>query len=350
VIAGIASRSPVFTVPRSLEAETPPERRGVERDNVRLLVATGTGLTHRRFRELPAVLDAGDLVVLNTSATVAAALEGRGADGRATILHVATQLDDGDWVVEVRRADGDGPDLTMRAGAVVRLPGPAELTLTAPYPDSADPPGRLWRATIDPRAGRVDHLAAHGRPIRYGHARERRPLSDYQNVYADEPGSAEMASAGRPFTPELLVRLMAAEVTVAHIVLHAGVSSPEAHEAPAPERFRVPASTARLVAATRAGGGRVIAVGTTVVRALESAALADGRVSARSGWTDLVLGPSRPARVVSGLVTGLHLPQSSHLQLLQAVAGSSLVSDAYGEALTHRYLWHEFGDSMLLLP
>lgn len=291
---------------------------------MRLLVATATEVTHRRFRELPALLRAGDLVVLNTSATVAAALDGRRADGRTAVVHVATELDNGDWVVEVRRSDGQGPDLGLRAGAEIRLPGPATLTLTAPYPDASAPPGRLWRVVIHPRSRRVDFLAAHGRPVRYRHARHEFGLADYQNVYADEPGSAEMASAGRPFTSDLLVRLMAAGVTVAHIVLHAGVSSPELHEPPTPEHFRVPPSTARLVAATRAGGGRVVAVGTTVVRALESAALPDGNVAAAEGWTDLVLDPDRPARVVTGLVSGLHLPESSHLQLLRAVAGASL--------------------------
>jgi S-adenosylmethionine:tRNA ribosyltransferase-isomerase len=159
-----------------------------------------------------------------------------------------------------------------------------------------------------------------------------------------------MPSAGRPFTHRLLVRLMVRGVAVAPLLLHTGVSSPEKHEPPMPERFKVPEATARLVNATRAAGGRVVAVGTTVTRALETVADPSGTVAAGSGWTDLVLGPDRPARVVTGLVTGLHEAEASHLLLLEAVAGRPLVATAYDAAVAERYLWHEFGDAMLLLP
>jgi S-adenosylmethionine:tRNA ribosyltransferase-isomerase len=176
------------------------------------------------------------------------------------------------------------------------------------------------------------------------------PLEAYQNVYATEFGSAEMASAGRPFSERLLVRLMARGVVVAPLTLHTGVSSPEAHEPPAPERFAVPEVTARLVGATRRAGGRVVAVGTTVTRALESATGEDGETRPAAGWTDLVLGAERPARAVTGLVTGLHAPEASHLELLEAVAGAGLVERAYAAAVRGGYLWHEFGDAMLFLP
>jgi S-adenosylmethionine:tRNA ribosyltransferase-isomerase len=178
-------------------------------------------------------------------------------------------------------------------------------------------------------------------------------LTDHQTVYATPTRtgvtSAEMASAGRPFTEHLLVRLMARGVVIAPLVLHAGVSSPEKHEPPMPERFTVPAPTARLVGATRAAGARVVAVGTTVVRALESATDPGGTVHAASGWTDLVLGPDRPARVVDALVSGLHAPEASHLLLLEAVVGPEVVGRAYAAAVEHGdYLWHEFGDSTFL--
>jgi S-adenosylmethionine:tRNA ribosyltransferase-isomerase len=206
------------------------------------------------------------------------------------------------------------------------------------------------------------------------------PLADYQTVFAREPGSAEMPSAGRPFTAQLVTDLITRGVAVAPIVLHTGVSSQEPGEPPQPERFRVPEATARLVNSTRQAGGRVIAVGTTVTRALESATDPDGTVHpdgtihpdgtvdpdstvnsgstvhpgstvrARHGWTDLVLGPQRPARVVTGLVTGWHAPGASHLALLAAVAGDALVERAYAEAVRRGYRWHEFGDSCLLLP
>ena len=169
-------------------------------------------------------------------------------------------------------------------------------------------------------------------------------------MFAREPGSAEMPSAGRPFTTELVTDLVTRGIAIAPITLHTGVSSQDAGEPPQPERYAVPETTARAVNMTRAAGGRVVAVGTTVTRALESAADGGGVIRGRAGWTDLVLGPQRPARVVSGLVTGWHAPGASHLDLLDAVAGADLVDRAYHEAVRARYLWHEFGDSCLLLP
>lgn len=349
-----AGRGPVpsteFTLAPASEASEPPERRGVPRDGVRLLVARPEGILHRHFRDLPELLAPGDLVVVNTSATLPAAVDALREDGRASPIHVSTRLDDGDWVVEVRRRDGAGPDLDVRAGERLRLPGGVRLELREPYPDPAAAPTRLWRATATPAVTPEHYLPAHGRPIGYRHLAGRFPLSDHQTVYAARAGSAEMASAGRPFTSRVLVRMLARGVTVAPVVLHAGVSSPELHEPPAPERFEVPPDTARLVASARAAGRRVVAVGTTAARALETVAGPDGAVRPASGWTDLVLGPGRPARVVTGLVTGLHEPRASHLLLLEAVAGPPLVARAYAAALAAGYLWHEFGDSMLFLP
>ena len=143
---------------------------------------------------------------------------------------------------------------------------------------------------------------------------------------------------------------MARGVTIAPVVLHCGVSSQELGEPPLPERFAVPEDTARLVNSAVWAGRRVVAVGTTVVRALETVAADWGTVRPGCGWTDLVLGPDRPARVVTGLVSGLHPPEASHLLLLEAVAGADLVQEAYAAAVPNGYLWHEFGDSMLFLP
>lgn len=338
-----------FALPAQAEAAAPPEWRGFDRDGVRLLAAGPDGVRHRRFHQLPELLEPGDLLVVNTSATLPAAVDGERPDGRPATVHVSTQLDDDDWVVELRKPDATGPDLDVDPGQRVRLPGGVVLKLLWPYPDVDVLHSRLWRAATNPDVDRVEYLMQHGRPIEYDYLGGHYPLSAYQTVYATEPGSAEMPSAGRPFTAELLVRLMARGVAVAPLVLHCGVSSPELHEPPEPERFTVPEATARLANATRAGGGRVVAVGTTVVRALETAA-ADGTVRAADGWTDLVLGPQRPAGVVDGLITGLHAPEATHLQLLEAVAGPQLVDNAYAAAVEHGYLWHEFGDTMLFTP
>jgi S-adenosylmethionine:tRNA ribosyltransferase-isomerase len=253
------------------------------------------------------------------------------------------------WLVELREnAVATGPVADAAPGEAVTLPAGASLTLLRRYPDPAA--ARIWVATVAAGGDVGAFLAWHGRPIRYSYVPDPWPLSAYQTVFARTPGSAEMPSAGRPFTTELVTGLVAAGVVIAPITLHAGVASLEAGEPPLPERFSVPEPTARLVNLTRAEGRRVVAVGTTCTRALESAAGPGGTVRARRGWTDLVLGAGHPARVVSGLVTGWHDPGASHLALLEAVAGPKLVHAAYLEAERAGYLWHEFGDSCLLLP
>ncbi|GAA3457131.1 S-adenosylmethionine:tRNA ribosyltransferase-isomerase [Dactylosporangium matsuzakiense] len=328
-----------FTLPASLEAHEPPEARGLGRDGVRLLVASGAGVAHRRFTELPELLRAGDVLVVNTSGTLAAAV---GVLGVPLRLHFSTRLPDGRWAVEVR-------DASRRphpgAAGELRLPGGASVTLEEPYTG-----GRLWAATVRTEVPVPEFLRRHGEPIRYPYVRRRWPLASYQTVFAREPGSAEMPSAGRPFSERVVTRLVAAGVRFAPLVLHTGVASPEAHERPYPEWFAVAETTARLVNDTRAAGGRVIAVGTTAVRALESAAGPDGRVVARSGYTDLIVTPQRGVAAVDGLLTGFHEPRASHLDLLAAVSAPDVLAAAYAEAVREGYLWHEFGDVNLLLP
>jgi S-adenosylmethionine:tRNA ribosyltransferase-isomerase len=338
-----------FRLPPEAEATAPPESQGVSRDEVRLMAVHPDRVTTTRFRDLPRMLEPGDLLVVNTSATLPARVPARRADGVTVPLHVSTTLDDGSWVVEVRRPGNDGPDLGVEPASVLALPGGVRLTLVGGFPEPRHA-SRLWRARTDPVVTTTTFLAAHGQPVRYGYLHGTFPLADYQNVYATEPGSAEMASAGRPFTAALLVRLMTRGIPVVPVTLHTGVSSPESHEPPYPERFSVPKVTARLVTSTRQAGRRVVAVGTTVTRALETATDDDGVTRAAGGWTDLVLGPDRPARAVTGLITGLHAPEASHLLLLEAVAGPELVDAAYRRAVDEHYLWHEFGDSMLFLP
>jgi S-adenosylmethionine:tRNA ribosyltransferase-isomerase len=176
------------------------------------------------------------------------------------------------------------------------------------------------------------------------------PIGMYQTVYAGPPGSAEMPSAGRPFSPDVLERLAHRGIGFATLTLHTGVSSLEQHEAPYAEEYTVPAATAAQVRAARAAGGRVIAVGTTVVRALESAAsVGQGEVIAAHDWTDLVVTPRRGVRTVDGLLTGLHEPRASHLQMLEAIAGRRHLERAYAAALAGDYLWHEFGDVHLIV-
>ncbi|HZB97100.1 MAG TPA: S-adenosylmethionine:tRNA ribosyltransferase-isomerase [Candidatus Sulfotelmatobacter sp.] len=351
----ITSPGARFTVPEELSAASPPESRGLSRDDVRLLVASAESTEHVRFRDIARFLVPGDLLVVNTSATLPAAVDGVASDvegeRRPVVVHFSTALDEATWLVELRSAPaGSAPLLDGVLGPVVELAGGGRLKLLEGHEGLARPQ-RVRRARVDVPDDSVEaFLARTGRPIRYGHVRDSWPLAAYQTVFAREPGSAEMPSAARPFTAPLVVELISGGTIFAPVVLHTGVSSLESDEPPLAERFRVPAVTARLVNLTKRAGGRVIAVGTTATRALESAVGADGSVRSREGWTDLVLGPERPARVVDGLVTGLHEPSSSHLLLLEAVAGSELVQRVYDAAVEQRYLWHEFGDACLLLP
>jgi S-adenosylmethionine:tRNA ribosyltransferase-isomerase len=365
-----------FELPAALEAREPPEERGLARDEVRLMVTTrGDGaIVHARFKDLPRFLHAGDLLVLNTSATVPAAVAARRADGSAVRVHFATPAphlrEEGWWVVELRSADGARPlartatparpgecsepparpgersERPARPGERLTLTGGAEVELVAPYASGA----RLLLARVHAGEPIPAYLARHGEPIRYGYVTAPWPLAAYQTAYATVPGSAEMPSAGRPFSTELITALVVAGVSMAPITLHTGVSSPERHEPPHPERYDVPAATARLVGATRKWGGRVIAVGTTVVRALETVAEPDGTVRPGSGWTACIVSPAHPPTVIDGLLTGWHEPEASHLEMLEAVAGDELLAGSYRVALEHGYLWHEFGDSQLILP
>ncbi|MCL8016044.1 S-adenosylmethionine:tRNA ribosyltransferase-isomerase [Streptomyces sp. AS02] len=417
------------TVPEELSARVPAEQRGpgLDRDAVRLLVSRGREVSHHAFGELPRLLRAGDLLVVNTSETLAAAVDGRIGHARV-VVHFSTRGDDGRWAVELRDPDERGTTRARAggpAGSEVLLPGGLWLVLEEPLSAGSE---RLWWARvggaqgaggvglresrgtgsqaagsagpqeaggahaqgagapgtqnsriagpqgaggagpqgprvtgpqdptgIDPEGAVVLGLMReHGRPIRYSYTERDQPLSVYQTVFAlpsaDGTGSAEMPSAARPFTVRMVTELVSRGVQFAPITLHTGVASAEAHEPPYPERFAVPEASARLINAAKAGGGRVVAVGTTAVRAVESAADADGVVRARAGWTDLVVTPERGVRVVDGLLTGLHEPEASHLLMLEAVAGRAAVDRSYEAALRGLYLWHEFGDVHLILP
>jgi S-adenosylmethionine:tRNA ribosyltransferase-isomerase len=327
------------------EAHEPPEVRGRGRDDVAMLVATrhDLGLVDARFADLPRFLEPGDLLVVNTSATLAAALDARLGD-RELELRLSTPVA-GEWVVELRRRERL-PFRRPPIGARLGLPAGGHAELLAPYAGS----DRLSVARLDLPEPLDVYLGRYGRPISYVYVPDAWPLEAYQTVFAHEPGSAEMPSAGRPFTAELVTELVARGVLVAPVTLHTGVSSLERGERPYPERYRVPAATARLVEAVRGWGGRVVAVGTTVVRALETVAAPDGTLGPGQGRTSLVVTPERGVRVVDGLLTGWHEPDASHLQLLEAVAGRELLERSYRAAEAHGYLWHEFGDVHLILP
>ena len=333
-----------FTLPPDLEAHDPPEARGVPRDGVRMLVSRGSSgeISHHAFRHLPGLLLPGDLLVVNNTGTLPAQVRA----GGGLAVHFSTPQADGSWLAELRTIENkiSKPNEGGYPGQVICLPGGAVLTL------EGRATARLWRARLSVAV--VPYLLRHGVPIRYSYVPREWDLAAYQTVFATKPGSAEMPSASRPFTPAVVTALVARGVLIAPVTLHAGVSSLEAGEDPCPEAYDVPPATARLVNHVRANGGRVIAAGTTVVRALETAGQDGpyGQVVASAGWTSHVVTPRTGVRAVDGLLTGLHEPRSSHLRMLAAFAGSGLLSRCYEAAVSSGYLWHEFGDVHLLLP
>ncbi len=345
-----------FTLPSNLEAKEPPEARGLARDEVRLMVSyiATDHVVHTRFRHIGDFLEPGDVLVINTSGTLNAALPATRSDGTQLELHLSTHLPMNLWVVEMRAYQDNREKTTelfydIQPGESFELPAGASVTLQTPYA-----PGhafrRLWVATLNLPVPLHDYLDQHGFPIRYSYVKEGWPLSYYQTVYATEMGSAEMPSAGRAFTTELLTRLIARGIQIAPLLLHTGVASTEHNEPVYEEYYRVSEPTARLVNSARLAHQRVIAVGTTVVRALETVTDTSGITHPGEGWTDILITPQHGIRSVNGLLTGLHEPLSTHLAMLETLAGRTHLEITYREALKKGYLWHEFGDLHLILP
>jgi S-adenosylmethionine:tRNA ribosyltransferase-isomerase len=347
-----------FELPPALEATEPPEARGLARDDVRLMVSyrSDNRIVHSHFHDLPDFLKAGDVLVLNTSGTLNAALKvTRAEDGAPFELHLSTHLPADVWMVEVREMSGETtkPFHTALAGTVFDLPAGGRAILHTPYnPLQRFEPERvhLWLATLSLPTDLQTYLKENGFPIRYAYVKQAWPSSYYQTAYATEMGSAEMPSAGRAFTPELITRLTAQGIQIAPLILHTGVASIEDHEPPYDEFYRVPAETAQLINAAHASGRRVIAVGTTVIRALETVTDSAGVTRAGEGWTNIFITPDRGIRSVDGMLTGLHDAHATHLAMLEALASRPHLEATYTAALRERYLWHEFGDLHLILP
>jgi S-adenosylmethionine:tRNA ribosyltransferase-isomerase len=325
--------------PQLRDATAPPERRGIARDAVRMLVTdrqTGTQ-AHHRFFDLPSLLRPGDLLVVNDSATLPAALPARRANGESLTLHVSTMIDRRIFMVEPRSPVLCGEELTFTHGGSVVMIAPVE-------PEHP----RLWYGWFQLPQPMNAYLLSAGEPIRYGYVEERFPLDDYQTIFARELGSSEMPSAGRPFTARVLRGLRQRGVELATITLHCGIASFEAPERPGTERFAISPHAAGAINLARDQHRRVIAVGTTVVRALETA-FHDGQVIAASGWTDLIIERAHRLRSVDALITGFHHEGATHQWMLDAFLDGALLQNAYAEAAAHSYYRHEFGDVQLIV-
>lgn len=325
--------------PGLIEATEPPEYRGVARDGVGMLVTDRQqrSHTHAHFYDLPWLLRAGDLLVVNDSATLPASIVARRNNGDTIRLHVSTKIDERLWTVEPRGLVDAGETLALPAGATATMIVPVEPRQP-----------RLWFAAFHLDAPMYAYLTKFGTPISYPYLHRTFPLRDYQTLFAREMGSSEMPSAARPFTKSVVAELRDRGVEIATITLHCGVASFEASERPGTERFMVSHATADRVNTTRRKGLRVIAVGTTVVRALESAATDEG-VVATSGWTDLIIDETYRPKAVDALLSGFHDTNATHLSLLHAFIDAELLQDAYLQAAESRYRYHEFGDVQLIL-
>jgi S-adenosylmethionine:tRNA ribosyltransferase-isomerase len=345
----VLARSIDFALPEANVGNKPAEIRGSGRDDVRMMVtkrATGS-IEHAAFSAIGRHLRPGDALVVNTSGTVPSAVDGWSADGTRVKVHFASPISGRLWAVEVRSlTDGGGtvpgPDWSPRT---IRLAGGATLHLLARNTTSS----RLWHAEVEGVSDVVSYLLVHGEPIRYSPG-PALPIEDYQTVFSAEPGSAEMPSAARPFTAELVISLITRGVVVVPVTLHAGISSYEDDEWPGDERYHVSEHAAAVLNAIRESGGRVIATGTTVVRALETVADSNGVVHPGRGITDTVVTPLTGLRAVDGMLTGWHEPRSSHLTMMEAFLDRDALDEVYREALETGYLWHEFGDLLLILP
>lgn len=337
----VAARS--FQVPEYLNASIPAEYRGIQRDQVRLMaldINTGKSY-HNTFYELDAYLKEGDLLVLNNSRTIPAVLKGK--RGKQTIeIRLSRKISDNEW--EALVVGG-----VFGVGEKINLPGDLTATIKGQGNEAPLVILSFSKSGVD----LYNDIYKYGEPIHYEYIDTPWPIEMYQTVYASVPGSVEMPSAGRAFSWKLLNKLKRKGVNIAFIQLHAGLSYYGNDRWPNPskhvEAYSVPEETAALINKTKANKGCVIAVGTTVVRALETVAEHTGIVKAQEGITGLYIKKGFPLKVVDGLITGFHEPEASHLDLLTAFIDEKLLMDAYRDALTEGYLWHEFGDMNLIL-
>jgi S-adenosylmethionine:tRNA ribosyltransferase-isomerase len=343
-----------FTLPPELSAKEPPERRGLGRDQVQLMVIDR--LTHRvehtQFNQLGQFLRPGDLLVFNTSRTLPASLDGCAAPtGPCMEIRLAQHLPDDSWLALLLCQSGDPFACGLHSG--VQLDFGQGLMGTVGDRNPNIP--RLWNIRFSKSGTELlDILYRLGRPIRYEYVSAPWNLDYYQTVYAKEPGSAEMPSAGRAFTWKLLLELKRQGIETAPIVLHTSLSSYmddelDAQHPASEEEYFISETTAEKINRTHQQGGRLIAVGTTVVRALESVADETGKVQAGHGYTRLHISADHQLKTVDGLLTGMHEPEASHLDLLTAFLPANQIQEAYEDAVQRRYLWHEFGDLNLIV-
>ena len=342
-----------FTLPQELAAKEPAERRGISRDEVRLMVIDPTQnnrVTHTKFNNLSKFLQPGDLLVFNSSRTLPASLKGCQVNGTCLEVRLAHKQPDNSWLALLLCQQGEPFSCGLRNG--MELDFGLGLTAKVEMPDSHI--HRLWQIRFNHYGTElIDLFYRLGQPIRYSYVSAPWDLDYYQTVYAVEPGSAEMPSAGRAFTWKMLFDLKRQGIETTNIVLHTGLSSYvddelDAQHPASQEEYSIDDLAAQKINQAKSRGNRIIAVGTTVVRALESV-VNRGKIIPQHGYTRLHINASHQLQTVDGLLTGMHEPEASHLDLLTAFLPAEQIQSAYQEAVAKQYLWHEFGDLNLIM-
>jgi S-adenosylmethionine:tRNA ribosyltransferase-isomerase len=341
-----------FDLPQHLACPKPTEERNLERDEVRLLVTTNSGqIEHSTFNHLPSFLQKDDVLVVNTSATVPAALPILLPGEKKGRLHLSTRLNNKKWLVEIREITGNK---TIRwyegeERMIFQLPSGANVTLEQRFYKNSQWLD-LWVADFNINQSMQSYLSKNALSIQYDKLDRQYPLSYYQTFFSFHPGSSEMPSAGRGFTSNLIDRLLKSGVTLAPIMLHTGVSSLEENETPYPEYMEIDPVTASIINTAKNQGRRIIAIGTTAIRAIETAVNNEGIVTPFRGNTELFIDENYTMKIADGLLTGFHEPKASHLNMLQSIGGFERINIAYKEAIKAGYYWHQFGDLHLILP
>lgn len=340
-----------FDLPQDLVAREPAERRGLNRDQVRLLVVDrkSHAIEHARFDQIGNWLLPGDLLVFNSSRTIPASLNGFDSSGSVSFdVRIAEHLADDSWLAMIvcKKSEFD-----LHAGLQIYF----GLGLSAVISEQHTNIPRLWQIRFSHKGSKLfDLLYRIGRPVRYEYVSNPWSLDDYQTIYATEPGSAEMPSAGRAFTWKSFLELKRHGIQTAFITLHTGLSSfmdddLDLKHLVSEEEYQIGDHAAEQINRARDNGNRIIAIGTTVVKTLESAADEHGHINAGHGYTRLHISSDTKLCIVNGLLTGLHEPHASHLDLLSAFLPASVIHKAYDEAIIYKYLWHEFGDLNLII-
>lgn len=335
-----------FYLPSELNASHPPERRGIRRDHVRMMVLDKkTGfVSHDNFFRLADYLNPGDLIVMNNSRTVPAILNASLYRHTKRIhkqveIRLARRRNEETWDALIVTDD-------VQLGDILQFSSDLSAVVMDIKKDSP-----LKTISFSKKGTELFNcIYAIGEPVRYEYIHNKWGLDYYQTVFASHPGSVEMPSAGRAFSWELLFHLQRKGIELDFIQLHTGLSyllDDELETSPTDnyEEYHLSENTIEKIRKTKASGGRVIAVGTTVVRALESA----GITGALNGVTNLYINQNFRLKMIDGIITGLHEPKASHLDMLTAFVPQHLLWNAYEEAIAQRYLWHEFGDMNLIL-